>query len=567
MLSDNSDKDALERVFKLINPPLSEDAKTEVRLAERSRRALSLLEKSSLSELELLDILAKASSLKATHELKPMDNPQKILPIRLINEYQCLPLSADDKSITLAVSLPPDEDMSTWIKSLTGKSPVWILAPAVKMSECIAEKFGVGADSLSDDDAGDFASESADEVEEDENAAIIKFVNEIITRAMSDRATDIHIEPQSDSLDIRYRIDGNLVPVRVPDNLLKFKDAIISRIKIMAKLNISEKRRPQDGRIGFTLKSGEEIDIRISSLPTMYGESISMRLLSKKTQPVGIEDLGFLPDDIEKILKPLGRPHGIILVTGPTGSGKSTTLTAFIRKLRSPEIRIITVEDPVEYEVEGVNQTQVHPEIGLTFSSVLRSVLRQDPDVIMIGEIRDRETADIAIRASLTGHLVLSTLHTNDAAGAFARLIDMDIEPFLISSSVEMVMAQRLVRKLCYCKQPANLDLSYLASCLSSLGVDQSELSNAGGICKPVGCQNCKGIGYKGRLAIVEVILATDSLREAVLHRKTAAEIRALAEKQGMRSLQKCGWELLKLGRTGLEEIMPYASISENSAD
>ncbi len=562
MPTEKSDKDILERVFDALPNPLSDEAKEEVRLAERPRRALSLLEKTALSELELLGVLSKFFSLEKTESFKCVENPQKVIPIRLINEYQCLPISSDEKTLTLAVSLPPDKDMSDWVKSITGKSPVWILAPAVKMFESISEKFGVGADSLSEDDAGDFADNTTDDVEEDENAAIIKFVNEIISRAMSDRATDIHIEPQSDSLDIRYRIDGNLVPVRVPDNLLKFKDAIISRIKIMAKLNISEKRRPQDGRIGFTLKSGEEIDIRISSLPTMYGESVSMRLLSKKTQPVGIKDLGFLPDDIEKILKPLARPHGIILVTGPTGSGKSTTLTAFIRKLRSPEIRIITVEDPVEYEVEGVNQTQVHPEIGLTFSSVLRSVLRQDPDVIMIGEIRDRETADIAIRASLTGHLVLSTLHTNDAAGAFARLIDMDIEPFLISSSVEMVMAQRLVRKLCFCKQPANLDSSYLASCLGSLGVDQSELANAGGICKPVGCQHCKGIGYKGRLAIVEVILATDSLREAVLHRKTAAEIRTLAERQGMRSLQKCGWELLKLGRTGLEEIMPYASIS-----
>ncbi|MBO6103165.1 MAG: type II/IV secretion system protein [Opitutales bacterium] len=533
--------DIFERVLDFLN--LTEPARGELRLMEAPARPLALLEKSGLSETELMERLAEMSGLECAPDFKAAADAQKIIPIKVINEYQCLPLGADSSSVSLAVALPPDADMAKWIKAVSGKTPKWVLAPAVKISEAIAEKFGVGADSLSSGADDSFAYDDADNVEEDENAAIIKFVNEIISRAMSDRATDIHIEPQSESLNIRYRIDGSLVPVRVPDNLLKFKDAIISRIKIMARLNISERRRPQDGRIGFTMKSGEEIDIRISSLPTMYGESVSLRLLSKKTQPVGIEDLGFLPDDIEKVSKPLARPHGIILVTGPTGSGKSTTLTAFIRKLRSPKIRIITVEDPVEYEVEGVNQTQVHPEIGLTFSSVLRSVLRQDPDVIMIGEIRDRETADIAIRASLTGHLVLSTLHTNDAAGAFARLIDMDIEPFLISSSIEMVMAQRLVRKLCFCKTRANLDAEYLASCIKSLNIDPSEIkSDLSGICKPVGCQHCRGAGYRGRLGIFEIILASDELKEAVLHRKTAAEIRLIAEKYGMRTLQKCGW-------------------------
>lgn len=544
---------------------LSPEALSELRRADRHALALLFLDKSGLSENELALKLAGLSKLEMVEKPEPAEGAQKILPIRVINEYQAIPLEASAERITLAASWVPDADMDKWIRAITGRDAVWMLAPAVKVSEAIAEKFGVGAGSLSEGDNDEFASEGEGDVEEDENAAIIKFVNEIITRAMADRATDIHIEPQRDSLNIRYRIDGNLVPVRVPDNLLKFKDAIISRIKIMARLNISEKRRPQDGRIGFTMKNGQDIDIRISSLPTMYGESISLRLLSKKSQPVGVEDLGFLADDIEKISKPLARPHGIILVTGPTGSGKSTTLTAFIRRLRSPEIRIITVEDPVEYEVEGVNQTQVHPDIGLTFSSVLRSVLRQDPDVIMVGEIRDRETADIAIRASLTGHLVLSTLHTNDAAGALTRLIDMDIEPFLIASSVEMILAQRLVRRLCYCKLPADYDLVYLASCLVSLGIDGSEIGNTAGICKPVGCPHCRGIGYHGRLGIFEVLLANDDLHDAILNKKTAREIREIAQRHGMRSLQRCGWELLKLGRTGLEEIMHYASIAEDA--
>ncbi|MBQ6534148.1 MAG: type II/IV secretion system protein, partial [Opitutales bacterium] len=390
----------------------------------------------------------------------------------------------------------------------------------------------------------------------------IKFVNELIVRAKTDRATDIHIEPQKNSLNIRYRIDGNLVPLKLPANLARFKDAIISRIKIMSRLNISEKRRPQDGRIAFSMK-GEELDIRVSSLPTLYGESVSLRLLTQKSQPVTIEDLGFTPEDIAKISQPLGRPHGIILVTGPTGSGKSTTLTAFIRRLRSPEIRIITVEDPVEYEVEGVNQTQVHPEIGLTFSSVLRSVLRQDPDVIMVGEIRDRETADIAIRASLTGHLVLSTLHTNDAAGALTRLTDMEIEPFLIASSVEMILAQRLVRRLCHCRAPANIAQKTLLQNLDALEIPRSEAQFAGLVQKPVGCDRCKGIGYFGRIGIFEILLTNDEIHSLIVARATAQEIRKAAERHGMRTLQRSGWELVKNGETSMEEIMYYANITE----
>lgn len=538
----------------------------EISNAERAQKAVLIASKTSKLESEVAKAVAKSANLEYFDGFSQMSKPSKNFSVKLVSEYSCLPVSETEDTFILACSWIPNDDINKWIFSISGKFAEWKISPATALSEKIAEYFGVGAGSLSEKDMAEFAAEADGEIEEDENAAIIKFVNEIITRAMSDRATDIHIEPQRDSLNIRYRIDGNLVPVRVPDNLLRFKDSIISRIKIMARLNISEKRRPQDGRIGFTLKTGEDIDIRISSLPTMYGESVSMRLLTKKSQPISIADLGFLPDDAEKIKRPLARPHGIILVTGPTGSGKSTTLTAFIRRLRSPEIRIITVEDPVEYEVEGVNQTQVHPEIGLTFSSVLRSVLRQDPDVIMVGEIRDRETADIAIRASLTGHLVLSTLHTNDAAGALTRLIDMDIEPFLIASSIEMILAQRLVRRLCSCKVLASYDEKYLLSCMNSLRIDKSEIANAGGICKANGCPRCRGLGYRGRVGIFEILLATDEIHEAILARKTASEIRQIALAHGMRTLQRCGWELLKAGRTGLEEIMHYASITDENA-
>ena len=561
----DSEKEFLKKLFAALGAEPKQDAFEAVLMAERSRKAQLVMEQAAKGEVVVAKAISEISGLPYSDKIKELTRPSKTLSLKLISEYACFPCFEDENNIEFLTPWIPTEDMNKWIFSLTGKVASWQIAPAAALSEKISEIFGVGAGSLSEKDLSAYAAEADGEVEEDENAAIIKFVNEIVTRAMSDRATDIHIEPQRDSLNIRYRIDGNLVPVRLPDNLLKFKDSIISRIKIMARLNISEKRRPQDGRIGFSLKNGEDIDIRISSLPTMYGESISMRLLTKKSQPISIIDLGFLPDDIEKIKKPLARPHGIILVTGPTGSGKSTTLTAFIRKLRSPEIRIITVEDPVEYEVEGVNQTQVHPEIGLTFSSVLRSVLRQDPDVIMVGEIRDRETADIAIRASLTGHLVLSTLHTNDAAGALTRLIDMDIEPFLIASSVEMIMAQRLVRKLCRCKVPADYDISYLASCLVSLKIDPSEVGKVQGACKPKGCPHCRNLGYYGRVGIFEILLATDQIHEAILARKTASEIRDIALKHGMRTLQECGWELFKNGSTGLEEIMHYAALVEEN--
>lgn len=521
-----------------------------------------ILDKTSFTQEKLAKKIAELSGNAYIDEIHPQDHPEKLLDSRIILEYQCLPLN-DNDGFVLAVSYPLSEEQTAWIAAICGKTPVFKIAQNKKLAETISQRFGVGADSFAQGE-GDILSDADDaDFEEDENAAIIKFVNEIVLKAVLDRATDIHIEPQKESLNIRFRIDGNLVPVKLPDNLVKFKNAVISRIKIMAKLNISEKRRPQDGRIKFTAKNGTDIDIRVSSLPTLYGESISLRLLTQKSHAVTIDDLGFMPEDLAKISDPLSRPHGIILVTGPTGSGKSTTLTAFIRKLRRPQVRIITVEDPVEYEVGNVNQTQVQPEIGLTFSAALRSILRQDPDIIMIGEIRDRETADIAIRASLTGHLVLSTLHTNDAAGALTRLLDMDIEPFLIASSVEMILAQRLVRKLCTCKTKANYTKEYLKDCATSLSISDKMLENCEGICMPVGCKKCGNIGYFGRTGIFEILLTNERLHNMVITRKTARQIRNDAREHGMRTLQECGFELLKRGITGLEEIMAYAGENE----
>jgi general secretion pathway protein E len=356
------------------------------------------------------------------------------------------------------------------------------------------------------------------------------------------------------------------VPIRVPDNLVQYQGAIISRLKIMAKLNISEKRRPQDGRIDFRVGgTNTELDIRLSTIPTLYGESGSLRLLNQKNQPLSLDELGMSRQDQTRISHVLDLPYGIILVTGPTGSGKSTSLTAFIRQINDPGRRIITVEDPIEYEVPGVNQTQVHPEIGYNFASALRHILRQDPDVIMVGEIRDRETADIAIRAALTGHLVLSTLHTNDAPGALTRLIDMEIEPFLVASAVEMIIAQRLVRRLCpTCSKPADIDRKELhAKLFALLGTEPTEEDLNATVLRAVGCPACRNLGYKGRIGLFEILRVDDALHELIVSKMSAHQIRTEAIKHGMTTLQQSGWHQVVRGRTTLEEVMHFSSLDE----
>ena len=468
-------------------------------------------------------------------------------------------LAEEKGKIHLLTVWPPSFRMSRWIFAVSGRKPIWYLGSPEKVTRAITENFGIGADSLNDSDIDlDGEDEQQDDLE-DQNAAIIRFVNEVIQKAIVDRATDIHFEPHKETLQIRYRIDGQLVPVRVPDNLRSFQDAIISRIKIMSAINISEKRRPQGGRITFS-HGQSDLDIRVSTLPTLYGESISLRLLNEKSQPLSMQELGLHPKDERNIVGILEKPHGIVLVTGPTGSGKSTSLTAFIRRIHKPERRIMTVEDPVEYEVAGINQTQVNSEIGFTFASALREILRQDPDVIMVGEIRDRETADIAIRASLTGHLVLSTLHTNDAPGAITRLIDMEIEPFLIASSVELVIAQRLVRRLCSkCSSPAELTNSELRASLALLDIDLDECEKGDSVMRAVGCPRCQNLGYRGRVGIFELMKMTDSIHGLVIKSASAPDIREIALTEGMSTLQKSGWSQIKRGLTTFEEVIRYA--------
>jgi general secretion pathway protein E len=525
-------------------------------------RARILSSKVSLTIEETMKEMSDRAGIPLVENFELSDNPTKLIPLRLIHNYSCLPTTnSSDEKIELVTVWPPTNRMSRWVFAVSGKKPVWRLGMPEKVLHSITENFGIGADSLDDSDFEmDDEQEQQDDIE-DQNAAIIRFVNEVIQRAIVDRATDIHFEPHKETLQIRYRIDGQLVPVRVPDNLRSFQDAIISRIKIMSAINISEKRRPQGGRITFTMGQSD-LDIRVSTLPTLYGESISLRLLNEKSQPLSMLELGLQTFDENKIVAVLEKPHGIVLVTGPTGSGKSTSLTAFIRKIHKPERRIMTVEDPVEYEVSGINQTQVNSEIGFSFSSALREILRQDPDVIMVGEIRDRETADIAIRASLTGHLVLSTLHTNDAPGAITRLIDMEIEPFLIASSVEMVIAQRLVRRLCMtCATPENLSEEELRASLALLEIDPSELIHLEKVLTAVGCDKCQNLGFRGRVGIFELMRMSDDIHSLIIKSVSAPEIREVALQQGMTTLQQSGWSQIKRGLTSLSEVIRYADI------
>lgn len=386
-------------------------------------------------------------------------------------------------------------------------------------------------------------------VESSEEGPVIKLVNLMLVQAIKDRASDIHIEPFEKQLRLRYRVDGVLYDSTAPPKGLQ--SAIASRIKIMANLDIAERRLPQDGRFRIKL-AGREVDLRVSVLPTVHGEKIVMRVLDKGNLNLTLEGLGLPADNLQKFKNAIDAPHGMILMTGPTGSGKTSTLYAVLTQLNTTDVNIVTVEDPVEYQMSGVNQVQVKPEIGLTFASGLRSILRQDPDIVMVGEIRDSETADIAVKAALTGHLVLSTLHTNDSPGAIARLVDMGIEPFLVSSSLLMVCAQRLLRKVCpHCKEAFKVPTDVT----SRLGLTDEEVSS-NTYFRGRGCPRCKDTGFLGRLAILEVLSVTNALREQILHDTSAKVIKDLALKEGLKTLRLAGLEKAKAGLTSLDEVL-----------
>ncbi len=544
---------------------LTEEEQFEVREAHPKERVKLLSEFSGKSIDEVMAGVSEVAHL----EIDP--NPQfdaervREMPSRFVHAYHCLPIINDSDDYVLGTVWPPDGLMDDWVFATTGNSVVWKLVSPELVNRFVTEFFGVGSESFQDDEE-ELDDAVADTEEEDQDAAIIRFVNEIIHQAVEDKATDIHIEPQAEELRIRYRVDGGLVSIPVPDSLRHYQDAVISRMKIMAKINISERRRPQDGRINY--KSAEsELDIRLSTVPTLYGESVSLRLLNKKSKPLTFVQLGLPEEDRSTIDEVLALPHGIVLVTGPTGAGKSTSLNAFIREVNSSDKRVITIEDPVEYEVEGVNQIQVNNEIDFGFAQALRHVLRQDPDIIMVGEMRDSETAEIGIQASLTGHLVFSTLHTNDAPGALIRLIDMGIEPFLIASAIEMVIAQRLVRRLCtHCSESYPFPEDEMIATLRSLRLDPRKGAGVHSLKRPVGCSQCRNTGYSGRVGIYEILRVDDSLHNLIVERASSRDVRKKALQRGMRSLEESGWNLVKSGGTSLEDIFRVIEM-ESSVD
>ena len=474
-----------------------------------------------------------------------------------LRTHHIYPLRVDESSLTVALAVADDAFI---LKALE-------LATGLKVQPCVALESDIDRALASNDDAGDaeetadFELDSGDFVEHLKDLAseapVIRMVNQIIGRVTDLRASDIHLEPFDDGLHVRYRVDGVIATSEVVSPQLSA--AVNSRVKLMAHLDIAERRLPQDGRIKTRVK-GRELDLRVSTVPTVHGESVVMRVLDRTSVRYSLESMGFAPDNLERFNHLLARPHGILLITGPTGSGKTTTLYSALSKLDADAFKIITVEEPVEYQLEGINQIQVHQQIGLSFASALRSILRQDPDIIMIGEMRDGETAQIAVQSALTGHLVLSTLHTNTAAGAIVRLKDMGIEPYLITSSVNGVLSQRLVRRLCeHCKQPYVPDpVVQVSSGLQRMGLHAPQLFKA------VGCEQCRQTGYVGRCGIHELLVIDDGMRRAVLDGLDAASLHTKATAAGMHTLYEDGLRKVAAGITTLDELL---RVTEDSSD
>ena len=479
-------------------------------------------------------------------------------PARILLDRQIMPLAENGDGVAVVTSRIFDTSGLDELRLATGLDVHPVLAPATEVDRFIKKYLGVGADTLQSmgvtDDDDVTVLEDSNEGDLDlsnaaHDASIIKFVNQVLAEALESRATDVHVEPFENQLRVRYRVDGVLVEANIPPQVRKYHAAIVSRLKILSHLDIAEKRLPQDGRIRLKV-AGREIDLRVSVIPMIHGEAVVLRILDRGDAVLGLEHLGMSSRDRGIWDKVLDLPHGIILVTGPTGSGKTTTLYAALSKINNADLKIITIEDPVEYQLRGINQIQVNTKSGLTFGSGLRAILRHDPDVVLIGEIRDRETAEIAVQASLTGHLVFSTLHTNDAPGAATRLIDMDVEPYLVASTLESVLAQRLVRLICpKCKEEAPAE--EVDKLRQEFGDDVPEVLYRGR-----GCRNCQGTGYRGRQGVFEMMPVTDEVRALILDRASSREIRKVALKQGMNSLRGDGWRLIREGRTTPEEVL-----------
>jgi type II secretion system protein E len=519
------------------------------------------------SEEDVLRWLAQEYNLGYTNleEVEPDRELLSLFPARILLKEEILPLKRVNGSVEVATSrLFAPQGLDT-LKALTGLKLKPVLAPSEAIQREMKKRLGVGADTIGtlDEEAPFEVLEEGGEEDtnldkEAEDASIIRFVNQVLRDAIDLRASDIHLEPFEDELRIRYRIDGVLQEIPVPAQIKRFQPAIVSRVKILSHLNIAEKRLPQDGALKIRLDEAE-VDIRVSVIPMIHGEAVVMRLLRQNSTLRGMGELGMAERELRCFRRVLQLPHGIILVTGPTGSGKTSTLYTALNEINDSVRKVITIEDPVEYRLKGINQIQVSEKAGLTFARGLRSILRHDPDVILVGEIRDKETAQIAVQASLTGHLVFSTLHTNDAPTAFTRLVDMGVEPYLVASSLESVLAQRLVRLLCAaCKQP---DHSPTAQAFKA----QIGIPAATTVYRSVGCAECRNTGFYGRRAIFEWLDTDTDIRQLVLRNQSSDEIRDAARRGGMKTLAEDGWRLVGLGVTTVEEVLSVTTAKEVS--
>ncbi len=491
-----------------------------------------------------------------------------ILPSRFVFQHHILPIEVKENSVVLA-TYDLFNSIGRQLAAQLLKKPVeWVLVPRALLLRAMKTLYGVGAETFDEILKTNRSFETLQDTEtaielnaDDPEASVVKFVNQIIREAILERATDIHVEPLENDLRIRYRIDGILHEGAVPPQLRVLQSAIISRLKVMSHMDIAERRLPQDGRMNLHANN-QEIDVRVSTIPTVNGESISLRLLSRGEQQFNFERLD-LGEKKEKIIRHLlKQPNGIILLTGPTGCGKSTSLYCFLSSINSVQRRIITIEEPVEYRIAGVSQIDVKPEIDLTFAKGLRHILRQDPNVVMVGEIRDIETADISIRAAMTGHLVFSTLHTNDAVGGITRLLDMDVEPFLLASVVKAFIAQRLVRTIC----PDCIEMvDYPRDYLTEIGLPVKELGTS--FRRGAGCDQCRQTGYQGRAAIYEICLITEPMRKLIMQKRDGGELKQCAVAEGMETLRHDGWRRVAQGRTTIEEVVRVTQTDEVMAE
>ncbi len=555
-------------MFEFGNALVSKGLLSRAQLDELSARASLLgqplsrlaIESGLVPEPEALETLSAVSGIPFRHIAEFRPDPEAVarVPARVALRHQIMPLALEGGVIRLAVADAPSLATVDSLRMVLGLAIEWVLCTRQDIARSIKHFYGLGVDTI--DAMGELKdeeepAESTDVAAPEADAGIIRFVNQIIAEAIRMDATDIHLEPFENDLRLRYRIDGILQPIPIPKNVKQVRRAIVSCVKIMADMNIAERRKPHDGRIKVR-HGAEEFDLRVSILPTRYGETVNLRLLNRKSMFMDLEHLGLTKEQLPQIEYLSTLPHGVVLLTGPTGSGKTTTLYAVLSRINRPDVKIITVEDPIEYQMHGINQIQVHAHIGLTFANILRSILRHDPDIILIGEIRDSETADIAVRASLTGHLVFSTLHTNDAPSSVMRLIDMGVEPFLVSSCLEGVVAQRLVRRICPACREEHTPDDVIVEEIARAWPDRAAGAR---YFRGRGCPDCNFTGYRGRIALLEIMLMNDALRTMVVHQRPANEIKAQAIKNGMTTLRRDGWSRVLEGITTVEEVLRVA--------